>query len=76
MQTLNIAIQPEMLKKVRGTANARGISVSEYVRELIRKGIKNGDAKLPGGTNHLGVFFATLLDNSQKKSYNVACNPS
>lgn len=43
MQTLTITVPPEMLRDVRNTAKAQGISVSEYVRGLIQKRIDNQD---------------------------------
>lgn len=42
-QTINFMLQQDTAEKIRETARLRGISVSEYVRELIQRGIERID---------------------------------
>ena len=42
-QTINFMLQQDAVEKIRETARVMGISVSEYVRELIQRGIERAE---------------------------------
>lgn len=42
-QTINFMLQQDAIEKIREAAHTRGISVSEYVRELIQRGIERAE---------------------------------